>query len=177
MIESHRAAWLEMVMWLTETSKNLVVRMGLFFCYIFLGAVIFQALEAKNEMRERTALVEAKKHIQIKYNISDRDLKEFLQRVEKIVDHGFSKQWVRRWNLLGSLFFSGTVVTTIGKSRLTLSGVILQQTGRKINFKQERGTTIFVCFYINTTFYLSITYPRGFKISLKENYMVKLRGK
>ena len=91
--------------------------MGLFFCYIFLGAVIFQALEAKNEMQERSSMVEVKKQLQSKYNISDMDLEEFLRRVEKIVDHGFSKHWVKRWNLLGSLFFSGTVVTTIGKFR------------------------------------------------------------
>ena len=103
------------VMWLTETSKNLVVRMGIFFCYIFLGAVIFQALEAKNEVEERTKMVEAKKELQAKYNISDGDLEEFLKRIEEIIDHGFSKHWVRRWSLLGSLFFSGTVVTTIGE--------------------------------------------------------------
>ena len=39
----------------------------------------------------------------------------FVNKIEDIVDHGFSQHWMKRWTILGSLFFAGTVVTTIGK--------------------------------------------------------------
>lgn len=102
-------------MWLAEGSKNLVIQIGVFLVYIFLGAIIFQALESHNEEEEREAMLLARKYFQQKYNISHDDMKVFINKIEEIVDHGFSQHWVKRWTILGSLFFAGTVVTTIGE--------------------------------------------------------------
>ena len=102
-------------MWLAEGSKNLVIQIAIFLVYIFLGAVIFQALESHNEEEEREAMHAARNQFQKKYNISHDDMKIFISKIEEIVDHGFSQDWVKRWTILGSLFFAGTVVTTIGK--------------------------------------------------------------
>ena len=102
-------------MWIAEGSRNLFIQIGIFLVYIFLGAVVFQALESHNEDEEREAMLSARNHLQEKYNISQDDLKIFINKIEEIVDHGFSQHWVKRWTILGSLFFAGTVVTTIGK--------------------------------------------------------------
>ena len=83
-----------------------------------MGAVIFQALEANNERFERRLMVAERRMFQAKFNISDADMDAFLAKVESIVDHGFNKNWMERWSLMGSLFFAGTVVTTIGKFSL-----------------------------------------------------------
>ena len=90
--------------------------MALFFSYILLGALIFQALEAKNEDNERMDMTMTKEKFKKKYNISEEDMKNFMKKIEEVVDHGYSEEWVRRWSLLGSVFFAGTVVTTIGKN-------------------------------------------------------------
>lgn len=102
-------------MWIAEGSRSLFIQIAVFLVYIFLGAVIFQALESRNEEEEREAMLSARHLFQEKYNISHDDLKVFINKIEEIVDHGFSQHWVRRWTILGSLFFAGTVVTTIGK--------------------------------------------------------------
>ncbi|XP_073240420.1 uncharacterized protein [Porites lutea] len=106
-------------MWHAEGSRNLVIQIAVFLVYIFLGAVIFQALELQNEEEEREAMLVARNQFQAKYNISHDDMKLFISKIEEIVDHGFSQDWVKRWTILGSLFFAGTVVTTIGYGHVT----------------------------------------------------------
>lgn len=102
-------------MWLGDRSRNLICQVTAYFVYILMGAIIFQALESKNELFERQSMHEERRLFQAKFNISDADMDEFLAKVEDIVDHGFNKNWVERWSLMGSLFFAGTVVTTIGE--------------------------------------------------------------
>lgn len=102
-------------MWLAPGSKHLFFLMALFFSYILLGALIFQALEAKNEDVERVDMTVTKEKFRKKYNITNEDMKTFMKKIEEVVDHGYSEKWVKRWTLLGSVFFAGTVVTTIGK--------------------------------------------------------------
>lgn len=102
-------------MWFAPGSKHLIFLMALFFSYILLGALIFQALEAKNEDVERVDMTTTKERFKKKYNISEEDMRIFMRKIEDVVDHGYSEKWVRRWSLLGSVFFAGTVVTTIGK--------------------------------------------------------------
>lgn len=125
-------------MWHAEGSRYLVIQIAVFLVYIFLGAVIFQALELQNEEEEREAMLEARNQFQAKYNISHDDMKLFISKIEEIVDHGFSQEWVKRWTILGSLFFAGTVVTTIGKQtyfseviNLILHAIACQQLEQK----------------------------------------------
>lgn len=103
-------------MCLADGLKNLVLQIGMFLAYILLGALVFQALESRNEEKERETMLEAQIHFQKKYNISHADMQTFVNKIEEIVDHGFSQHWMKRWTILGSLFFAGTVVTTIGET-------------------------------------------------------------
>lgn len=97
-------------------STNIIIQLIVFFGYLIFGALVFQALEVENERNERLNLNSRKTRLQEKYNVSDEDIKEFMKLVQTIADQGFSDEWVDRWNFIGALFFSGTVVTTIGKS-------------------------------------------------------------
>ena len=127
-------------MWLADGSKNLVIQIGVFLVYIFLGAIVFQALESHNEEEEREAMLSTRSHFQEKYNISNDDMRVFVSKIEEIVDHGFSQQWVKRWTILGSLFFAGTVVTTIGKHNY----LMWQFLSNSIFFMPRRLLTILI---------------------------------
>lgn len=98
-----------------NSSTSIIIQLILFFSYLVFGALVFQALEIENEKRERENLVLTRTQLQFKYNVSDKDIREFMKLVQTIADQGFSDEWVERWNFIGALFFSGTVVTTIGK--------------------------------------------------------------
>lgn len=96
-------------------SSSVIVQLFVFFCYLIFGALVFQALEIENEKRERQLLLNSRDDLQRRYNVSNEDLRRFVQLVQAIADQGFSDEWVNRWNFIGALFFSGTVVTTIGE--------------------------------------------------------------
>ncbi|XP_046851009.1 potassium channel subfamily K member 4-like [Xenia sp. Carnegie-2017] len=99
-------------------SSSMIVQLVVFFCYLIFGALVFQALEIENETRERQLLLNSRDDLQRRYNVSNEDLRRFVQLVQAIADQGFSDEWVNRWNFIGALFFSGTVVTTIGYGHL-----------------------------------------------------------
>ena len=98
------------------SSSSVCIQLILFFCYLIFGALVFQALELENETQERRILLKSRRDLQRKYNVTEEDLKLFIKLVQAIADQGFSNEWVDRWNFIGALFFSGTVVTTIGQS-------------------------------------------------------------
>lgn len=75
-------------------------------------------MELENEARERRILLNSRKDLQEKYNVTEEDLQRFIKLIQAIADQGFSDEWVDRWNFIGALFFSGTVVTTIGYGHL-----------------------------------------------------------
>ena len=96
-------------------SSSVCIQLILFFCYLIFGALVFQALELEKEKQERSILLDSRRGLQEKYNVTEEDLKLFIKLVQAIADQGFSDEWVDRWNFIGALFFSGTVVTTIGQ--------------------------------------------------------------
>ena len=63
---------------------------------------------------------EAVDHMLMKYNISQDVMDEFVAVITEAESWGYTSGWLEKWTFTGSLFFSGTVITTIGELLLTL---------------------------------------------------------
>ena len=98
-------------------TRRLLVRSLGFLLYLVIGMVTFRLLESSNEQQERAKAKEAIERMRERFNISQEQMKEFVSVVTTATQFGYSDAWLERWSYLGSLFFSGTVVTTIGKKK------------------------------------------------------------
>lgn len=81
------------------------------FTYLLVGAAIFDALESKHELREKTRLEETENEIRTRYNMTNDDY-ELLRRTVLI-----SKSYKAgiQWKFAGAFYFALSVITTIGK--------------------------------------------------------------
>ena len=100
---------------LKSPTKHLLGLTTLFFFYLLLGAVVFQAIESGAEKDEKLRYIAVKEQLVRKYRITDTDFDLLVDEIEKAVDGGYLKADYDRWNFVGSLLFTSTVVTTIGK--------------------------------------------------------------
>ena len=96
-------------------TKNLVLRTTLFLVYLLFGAAVFQTIESGAERREVHHFDEVQQQMKEKYNISEDDLSQLFVEISRAIDEGYFDIGYDRWSFAGSLFFTGTVVTTIGK--------------------------------------------------------------
>ncbi|XP_028295707.1 potassium channel subfamily K member 13-like [Gouania willdenowi] len=83
--------------------------------YLLCGAAVFSALEQpkEREAKERWAL--RFEQFSQKYNLSRKDLRNFLRNYEEANVAGIRVDTIRpRWDFTGAFYFVGTVVSTIG---------------------------------------------------------------
>lgn len=99
-------------------TKNLVLRTTLFLVYLLFGAAVFQTIESGAEHREIHHFDKVQKNMKEKYNISDEEMSNFFTEISKAIDDGYFDVAYDRWSFAGSLFFTGTVVTTIGYGKM-----------------------------------------------------------
>ena len=84
----------------------------LFTTYIVIGALVFQALEIGNEIKERSFLSATREMLNEKYNISEEDW----YKLEIILRHMNSLDSnTTIWSFGNAFIFAGSVVTTVGK--------------------------------------------------------------
>lgn len=99
-------------------TKNLVLRTTLFLVYLLFGAAVFQTIESGAEHREIHHFDKVQQRMKEKYNISDDEMHIFFTEISKAIDDGYFDVAYDRWSFAGSLFFTGTVVTTIGYGKM-----------------------------------------------------------
>ena len=104
---------------LTSDTKRLICLAILLGIYLLSGAVVFQVLENENDKLEIQELNSMKKFFLEKHNMTPDDFDFLVEKVENAVKHrcgGDPDQWcTSRWTYYASLYFTWSVVTTVGK--------------------------------------------------------------
>uniref|UniRef100_A0A8C7WPC0 Potassium channel subfamily K member 13 n=1 Tax=Oryzias sinensis TaxID=183150 RepID=A0A8C7WPC0_9TELE len=85
--------------------------------YLLCGAAVFSALEQPKEREAKERWTQRFEHFSQKYNLSKKDLKNFLRKYEEANVAGIRVDTIRpRWDFSGAFYFVGTVVSTIGET-------------------------------------------------------------
>lgn len=92
-------------------NTKLVLESLLFVVYLVTGALIFQALEKKNERVEKARLKHEIVSLQRKYNLSD----DSIRSLKEIFESPYSTTEIETWNFGNAFVFAGTVITTVGE--------------------------------------------------------------
>lgn len=97
--------------------RNLVLLSLTTSLYMVFGAFVFQALESRPseaELSVRNLTQSLKRDMMHKYNATRQEIETILERVRRIV-HQESHAGETDWTFYSSLYFVGSVITTIGK--------------------------------------------------------------
>ena len=84
--------------------------------YLLCGAAVFSALEQPKEREAKARWAQRFERFSQKYNLSKKDLDNFLRSYEEANVAGIRVDAIRpRWDFCGAFYFVGTVVSTIGE--------------------------------------------------------------
>ena len=96
-------------------TRNLLLRTVLFVVYLLTGSAVFQVLESKYEVKEKQHFEDVRYRIKLTYGINDTELNAFISEVRSAINDGYFDVDYDRWGFMGSMFFTATVITTIGE--------------------------------------------------------------
>lgn len=90
--------------------------------YLLCGAAVFSALEHPKEREAKERWAQRFEHFSQKYNLSKKELNNFLRNYEEANVAGIRVDAIRpRWDFTGAFYFVGTVVSTIGEMKMRAS--------------------------------------------------------
>nr|XP_020472625.1 potassium channel subfamily K member 13-like isoform X2 [Monopterus albus] len=100
---------------INEDNARFLLLALLIIIYLLCGAAVFSALEQPKEREAKERWVQRFEHFSQKYNLSKKDLNNFLRNYEEANIAGIRVDTIRpRWDFTGAFYFVGTVVSTIG---------------------------------------------------------------
>ena len=104
---------------LKEKFKTLIIRLVMLSIYLTSGAAIFSALEQDqgDDTNFEERIMEVKRNMSQQFNASMEIINDFIQTIEELImeDRRNCKFQHNDWNYYQSLYFVGSVTTTIGK--------------------------------------------------------------
>ena len=103
--------------WITQLkipTRNLLLRTSIFAVYLITGAAVFRIIESKKGHEEKAAFDKIKFELKTMYGINNTILETFIHEVRIAEADGYWDVDFDRWSFFGSLFFTATVLTTIG---------------------------------------------------------------
>lgn len=101
-------------------TRKVGIRALIFLGYLFIGAGVFLGIE-KSARDERNRDLEKKfEHHKAKlkadYGINETDVNSLTKLIDELIKAGHFKSYKQKnWDFVNAFFFSGNVVTTIGK--------------------------------------------------------------
>ncbi|XP_061603022.1 potassium channel subfamily K member 13b [Cololabis saira] len=100
---------------INEDNARFLLLALLIVLYLLCGAAVFSALEQPKEREAKERWTQRFERFSHKYNLSKKDLNNFLRNYEEANVAGIRVDAIRpRWDFSGAFYFVGTVVSTIG---------------------------------------------------------------
>ena len=98
-----------------EDTLQLLVLTLVLLLYMAVGAGVFSALELSNEVKLRKYYYSIFESFAKKNNLSSSALSSLLTSQKEACLLGVSLDQHNKWDFAGSFYFTGTVITTIGR--------------------------------------------------------------
>ena len=108
-----------------EDTLQLLILTFLLLVYMVIGAGVFSALELSNEMSLKRYYYSIFESFAKKHNLSESALSVLLSSQKEACMLGVALDQHNKWDFAGSFYFTGTVITTIGKYNIDLYNPML----------------------------------------------------